>query len=235
MQTPTTIDRTAFPFFRLPRELRDNIYEDCDGNQQVSLAGDGTENIKAWVEHGLRTNFLLVCKQFSREYWMRQRGQGKLIIDATFYPARSTSPQLIDSMSNSKQMRIASGPKRVQAAELSTTWRYGWSLANCILHATILEALVFKLRFYGPITTAAKVYIVGEISGRWTAPKALNQVSYEVSGAGMVSLTGMAGLRSMELYSYYRSPETSVYYGMPAVLIGRWTQASGWHAKTQQT
>ena len=60
--------RQVFPFFTLPRELRDIICQACDGDETVRPSVPKDKYLSASVEGGLRTNLLLINKQFNSEY-----------------------------------------------------------------------------------------------------------------------------------------------------------------------
>ncbi|KAF7198610.1 hypothetical protein HII31_00349 [Pseudocercospora fuligena] len=57
-------DRSIFPFFKLARELRDQIYDECLEDRTMRIRG----KFGCRAEHVARVNLLLVSRQFKSEY-----------------------------------------------------------------------------------------------------------------------------------------------------------------------
>ncbi|KAK4614067.1 hypothetical protein CLAFUW4_08811 [Fulvia fulva] len=85
---PPNDKRNIFPFFRLPRELRDGIYECVEARTEssnVPITSSLCCHLR--LEGGLCTNLLLVSKQFAAEY--KERGSARIKLTTCEFISRS--------------------------------------------------------------------------------------------------------------------------------------------------
>ena len=85
----TNPDKHIFPFFRLPGELRDNIYDSCDDSNPPQIYDildleNPHKGMNVKFEGGLLTNLLLVSKKFAVEYKNRKEGHSRLVVTDRF-------------------------------------------------------------------------------------------------------------------------------------------------------
>lgn len=74
---------TMFEFFKLPRELRDRIYDKAGSFHDIKSGRYGYENLRIKLEHWPEVNLLLVNQQFREELLERAQKVGVLCIRGT--------------------------------------------------------------------------------------------------------------------------------------------------------
>ncbi|KAK4613243.1 hypothetical protein CLAFUW4_08814 [Fulvia fulva] len=240
--TTATLDtncKKIFPFFRLPRELRDSIYEECDGSQDVSLSGPKDDHLQAWVEGGFRINLLLVSKQFSDEYQERQRGNATLMVDMTATSRSYTfKAEALDELRAraARPPTLLSGPRRLDDIEARLPALPGCVSYNIETSLVALSILFRQMRKHGDLPKRIKVYIQNVGIDGLMLPTLQNFYDQNglltVQGGRMIAFSSVCGEVNAEIYSQLRDESNMYWQGDKdgVSLIGTWTTEDGWKA-----
>lgn len=208
--------KDIFPFFELPREIRDEIYTLCTAtyalSQSPSANGFPSKLFKITVNHAPLKAFQLVSRQFRFEYIQRTwKAAGIIIHD--HYAAQSQLPLLPQSMSRYHLHEI----RIIYATENDTRRNTTWlrELLNAV----------------GSSNVVIKAFVE---RSHWIKPDVLPQC-YRI---GLREISEIGGVGGIEVYSYRHSP----WPKSPALMnrevegimerqrwsVGSWTRGGGW-------
>ena len=221
----------VFPFFRLPTELRDIIYESCHdfkvsrprqftfkrGSRNASTRPSSV-HVSADLKDGLLVNLLLISKQFAAEYRSRKQHPTTLIIGQSSRPSSKDAAHFprVARMADEVEFNIV-GHTGCLSRELFEKWDWMSGVLSQSLPHVQKSQVTVKVHMLKHLD---RLPVDMPELWRW---ERLGCEAFQGLTAG-----GVGTIRVYSFFNEYQGGEHGFPFDVEWEEIGNWSEAEGW-------